>query len=217
LENREPDRLLTPTSVRWIGTGVAMAVVVFAAMSLALQWVRVDLDWVRNTLSAYLTGPHGAWLKAAYFQLSCALVLLGLGYHRAVAPPARSRVPALLFAVAGVALTVTALADTSSHSDRSGSRLESMVHNAAAALTFLTVTVAMLIQSWTLRRDEAWRHRFAALFSLAVACFAGLWIFLFWHAAPRGLAQKILIAAILAWLALAAWWLRVHSTRAPPQ
>ena len=40
--------------------------------------MRVDLDWVRNTLSAYLTGPHGAWLKAAYFLLSCALVLLGL-------------------------------------------------------------------------------------------------------------------------------------------
>ena len=215
MDDREPDRLLTPTSVRWIGTAVALAVVVFAAMALALQCVRVDLDWVRNTLSAYLTGPHGAWLKAAYFLLSCALVLLGLGYHGAVAAPARSRVPALLFAVAGVALTITALADTSSHSDRSGSRLEGMVHNAAAALTFLAVTVAMLVQSWQLRRDDAWRHRFAALFSLAVACFAGLWIFVFWHAAPRGLTQKLLITAILAWLALAAWWLRVHSRRKP--
>src|SRR4030095_3880862 len=99
-------------------------------------------DVCRHTLSASLTGPYGGWLKAAYFLLSCALVLLGLGYHGAVAAPARSRVPALLFAVAGVALTITALADKSSHGDRSGSRLEGMVHNAAAALTFLAVTVA---------------------------------------------------------------------------
>jgi hypothetical protein len=210
LDGTESRALLTPASVRWIGTGVALSVVAFAAVALVLQWVRADLDWYRNTLSAYLTGPYGAWLKATYFMLSCGLVLLGAGYRCAVAAPQRGRLPMVLFAVAGVALTVTALAD-SEH--RGGSHLESIVHNVAASTTFLAVTSAMLVQSWRLRRDDAWRHRCTTLFALALASIAAMWTYVFWHAVPRGLGQKVLIAAILAWLALAAWRLRGHATR----
>jgi len=209
MDDAEPAALLKPSFVRWIGTGVALAVVAFASVALVLHWLRVDLDWYRNPLSAYLSGPYAAWLKAAYVLLSCAMVLLGLAYHCAVATAARSRVPALLFALAGLALIVTAFAKTPLRGH--GSRLEGYVHQVAAAITFLSVTSAMLIQSWRLRRDAAWRRHFVAAFSLAVACFVGMWTYFLWRDAPRGLSQKLLIAGILTWLELAAWWLRAHA------
>src|SRR5258706_10099174 len=60
-------------------------------------------------------------------------------------------------------LIVTAFAKTPIRGH--GSRLEGYVHHVAAAITFLSVTSAMLLQSWRLRRDAAWRHHFVAAFS----------------------------------------------------
>jgi len=210
LDELEGAAWLRPASERRIGAGVALTAVVFAAIALLLQWLRPDLDWIRHTLSAYVTGPYGRWLKLACFLMSPALGVLGMGYHGAVAGTARSRVPALLFAAAGVALAVTALADMP---HPGGSHLEGVVHNVAAFMTFLCLTTAMVIQSWHLRRDNAWRRRHTALLSVALACFAGMWTYVFWHAVPRGLGEKLLIAGILVWLVLAAWWLRVHAMR----
>ena len=66
---------------------------------LAAQLVRSDLDWVRAPLSSYLRGEYGWIVKTAYFGLGASLVLLGLGYHRALSATARSGAPFLLFAL----------------------------------------------------------------------------------------------------------------------
>jgi hypothetical protein len=110
-----------------------------------------------------------------------------------------------LFVLAGLALAVTASAET--QRTRQPLTTEGMVHAIAAPLAFLFVTAAMLLQSWCLRGDAQWRVRFAPAFILAVASFAGLWGHALWRSAPRGLTQKAVILLILAWLALAAWWL----------
>jgi hypothetical protein len=193
---------------RRMGSLALAGVVVFATTCTAAQFARSDLNWVRAPLSSYLRGDYGWGVKAAYFALSAALILLGIGYYRALATAARSGAPLLLFAAAAVALVVTALAESGS---RSGSRgLEAFVHNLAAATAFLTVTTAMLLQSWRFRGDARWRHRFVVAFTLATVCFAAVW----WHAylveSSRGLTQKTVIALIVAWLALAAHWLRGH-------
>jgi hypothetical protein len=189
-----------------MGSLALAGVVVFASTCTAAQFARSDLNWVRAPLSSYLRGDYGWGVKAAYFALSATLVLLGIGYYRALAAAARSSAPLLLFAAAAIALDVTALAESGSRSGPRG--LEAFVHNLAAATAFLTVTTAMLLQSWRFRVDARWRHRFAAAFTLATVCFAALW----WHAflveSSRGLTQKAVIALIVAWLALAAHWLR---------
>lgn len=193
---------------RRMGSLALAGVAVFASTCTAAQFARTDLNWVRAPLSSYLRGDYGWGVKAAYFALSAALVLLGLGYYRTLAAAARSGAPLLLFAAAAIALDVTALAESGSRSGPRG--LEAFVHNLAAATAFLTVTTAMLLQSWRFRADARWRHRFAVAFTLAIVCFAALW----WHAllveSSRGLTQKTVIALIVAWLALAAHWLRSH-------
>lgn len=190
-----------------MGTLAMAGVLAFASVAVALQWVRVDLDWVRAPLSFYLIGPYSLWLQAAYMALAVTLAAIGLGYHGAMSTPARSRLATALFVLGALALAVTAIAET----DRGGEQdltIAAVVHAISAPLAFLGTTLGMLVQSWSLRHDPHWRRYFALAFGLAVFCFAALWVHALWRELPRGLSQKVVIVAILAWLGLASLWLR---------
>lgn len=183
---------------RPLGAFALAGVLAFAVAAIALQGLRADLDWRAAPLSLYLLGAHGLWLKAAYFMLAAALVGLGVAGYTGLARTARSGAPTLLFGSAGVALAVVAVAD--SRLPGQDVTLESRVHGIAAQAAFLCVTVAMLLQSWRLRFDAAWRHRFAPAFALAALAFVALWTHALWRDAPRGLTQKIVVLLVLAWL-----------------
>ncbi len=196
-----------------LGVAVLLAVAVFAALGASLQFVRDDLDWVRAPMSAYLRGPHGAWLVAAYQALAVGLVLLGIAWYRALVPLARSGAPVVLFALGGIGLSITALTETDS--SNVAPALAMYVHGIAAQTAFLGTTTAMLLQSWRLRFDPRWQRDFAWAFSLASVSFVALWTHALWRSAPRGLSQKVVIALIVAWLALAAWRLVASRQRVP--
>ena len=204
----------SPTTTRHIGTMALAGLLAFVAIAAIVQWQRQDLNWIDAPLSFYLIGAWGHVLQAAYFVLAGSLALLGWGYYLALPGMARSAAPWLLFACAGIGLCITALA----HSNLPGRAptFEGWLHGTAAQSAFLCVTAATLLQSWRLRRAPRWRARFAAAFALALAGFAGIWIDALWHGMPRGLEQRIVIVLILAWLLLAACWLRKAATPAAP-
>ncbi|MFC3814647.1 DUF998 domain-containing protein [Lysobacter sp. GCM10012299] len=183
-----------------------VAVLVFLSTCIVLQWLRTDLDWRQDPLSAYLKGPYGGWLRMAYYALSMALMLLGAGLYRVLQPRARSAVPAFLLALAGIALTFTAMSETDLPLLDHGQ--ENLLHRIAALTTFLSVTLAMMVQSWRFHYDDIWRAHVALALPLAVASFIALWIYAYWHGLPEGLRQKTVITMILLWLGIAAWWLR---------
>ncbi len=191
---------------RSAATGALIGLAAFCTAAVAVQFLRPDLDWLQAPMSFYLLGPYGYWLQAAYFALAYALAGLAFGYHRALAPQARSAAPAVMFALAAIGLCVTAVAD--SNLPRREPTLQGWVHGTSAQAAFLFVTTAMLLQSWRLRGDARWRSRFAPAFLWAAVCFAAVWILSFWRDAPRGLSQKAVIALIVGWLALSASWLR---------
>jgi len=191
---------------RRLGTLSLSGVVVFSVVCILAQFARHDLDWMRAPLSAYLRGDYGWVVKSAYFTLSAALAMLGLGYYRVQEAAARNVAPMVLFFTSGVALIITALADSGS---RSGPHaMESLVHNLAAAVAFLCVTLGMLLQAWWFRADQAWRNRFTMAFTLAVVCFMLLWWYALWAEDHRALTQKALITLIVSWLTQASMWLR---------
>ncbi|GAB3383350.1 DUF998 domain-containing protein [Lysobacter fragariae] len=191
---------------RRLGSVALLGVVAFALVTIAAQFWRADLDWMRAPLSFYLLGDSGWVVKAAYFLLGASLMALGVGYYRALVAAARSGAPLLLFVAAGLSLDLTALADSDTVPGTYS--FEAFVHGLAASAAFLCVTTAMMLQAWRLRGDAQWRSRFIVAFALAVACFVAMWIHLLWRDVPRGLTQKVVIALIIAWLALAARWLR---------
>jgi hypothetical protein len=176
----------------------ACSVAVFACVCAAVQFLRGDLDWIDAPLSYYLVGPFGAVVMEAYLALSVGLVTLGLGFRCALEASARSAAPLALFAVAGLALALTALSEPAK---AHGNAMEwELVHRLAAMTTFLCVTVAMMLQSYWMRFDTNWRDHFVFAFVLAAAAFIVLWIYALVHSLPHGLAQKAVIALIVAWL-----------------
>lgn len=193
---------------RRCGALALASVALFLVIGAGAQWLRGDLDWQAAPLSFYLLGDYGLVLKAAYFALAVGLLMLGLGARLAFGP--RLRVAPLLFLFAGLALVLTALFDT----DFAGTRsMTGRVHGLAAQASFLCVSLAMLLQSWSLREFPEWRGRFAPALALALLATAALWLHAIWREAPRGLMQKGVILLILCWLGLFAYWLRGGDVR----
>lgn len=188
-----------------LGALALVSVALFGIACISVQLLRTDLDWQQAPLSFYLLGDYGLWLQTAYFVLGAALMLIGVGYYQALPSHARSAAPLLLFVGAGFALMVTAVAD--SYRVPQAQTFENVVHGVAAQTTFLFVTTAMLLQSLRFRRASGWRDRFAPGFVLGATCFAALWVHALWRGMPSGLSQKIVVALIVAWLAMAAAWL----------
>lgn len=185
-------------------------VILFCIAALAVQVLRTEYDWWRAPLSFYLSGPHSAWLRAAYYGLALASMLLAIGLQRTLAPAARYTLVPVLLAGGAVALAVTATFPGPSPG-HAVSDADAFVHGLSAIASFLLVGVAMLLQSTSLHRDPHWRAIARPLLLLAAFAFAGLWLHALWKALPRGGSQKAVIALYAAWLGTVAWRLRSTS------
>jgi hypothetical protein len=177
----------------------AGGIAAFATAAVALHLLRPDLDPVHSQMSLYLIGAHGAWLQAAYVALGIAMTGLAVGLYRTLAAGARSAAPLLCFGLGGASLSTTAYA----WMDLPGvdASLEGLVHGLSAQAAFLFATTGIVLQAMRLRLDPRWRAHAHWLLPWAVACFAAVWVLALWRDAPRGLAQKAVIASIVGWLA----------------
>ncbi|MGH8182978.1 MAG: DUF998 domain-containing protein [Rhodanobacteraceae bacterium] len=190
---------------RTVGLIALIGVSVFAITCGAAQFLRTDYNWLGMPLSFYVLGPYGRMVEAGYFVLAPGLVALGIGWYHALDRSARRAAPLLLFVLGAIALVVTAVEFTDM--PERPHTLHGSIHVLAAAVTFFSVTIAMLLQSWRLRTDPRWRHRFRSAFTLAAITFVALWVYALERAIPRGIGEKVVIVLILAWLWRAGWWL----------
>ncbi len=179
-----------------------LALCAFVLTALWTQWARDDLDWVQATLSLYLHGPWGLALRTAYCVLAVAIMLLAWSLHAGLQSPRRSAAAPLLFGVAGLGLMGVAVGD--SWLPERAPLLAPLVHGLAANTAFLCVSVAMLLQSWYLRADPRWSRWAVPAWWWAWLCFALLWLHVLWRGPPRGAGQKLVIAAVVLWLAVVA-------------
>lgn len=195
-------------------SGIAMvALLLFVATALWTQFARADLDWVNATLSLYLHGPWGLALRTAYCLLAGAIVVLGLSMYRHLRGPRRSGAAALLFVCAGLGLVGVAVGD--SWLPERAPLAWPLVHGLSAMTAFLCASVAMLLQSWYLRREPGWRRAAAVLWWWAWLAFVLLWLHVLWRGPPRGAGQKLVIAVIVSWLLWLAWssWRHARTPR----
>jgi hypothetical protein len=186
---------------------VMAAVLLFIAAAVGVQLLRAEFDPRQAPLSHYLSGPYSAWLRAAYFTLATALVLLAGSLWRTLVPAARSGLACGLLACGGLALVATATWPGSSPGFPADA-LGEMLHGIAASAAFLLTGSAMVLQSSRLHRDRRWQAAATPLLVLAVAAFAALWLHTLWRALPRGASQKAVVLLYLAWLDAVAWRLR---------
>lgn len=189
-----------PVSPLWPGLAIA-GIAWFLVAAAALHALRPDLDAIDSQMSLYLIGNGGPLLQSAYAALGIAMAALAIGLYRAAPTPARSAAPVLMLALAGVSLATTAYA----WMDLPGvdASLEGLVHGISAQGAFLFATTGIVLQALRLRRDPRWHRHARWLLPWAIACFAAVWVLALWRDAPRGLAQKAVIAMIVGWLAAA--------------
>lgn len=207
-----PPSPASPPPLRILVPLAAAGMLLFAVMAVGIHALRPDLDWWDAQMSRYLLQPYGGWLQAAYCGLAVAIVAVGLGLRRSLAPQARSAAPLLLFAVGAASLVTTAFAPMDL--DGAGPSLVGWVHGVSAQSAFLCVSVAMLLQSAWMRADPQWRGRFPWAFGVAALAFAALWTLVLVRDLPRGVSQKAVIAVITLWFLLAWVWLWREPARA---
>lgn len=183
----------------------------FVAAAVAMHLLRPELGLVASQMSLYLIGPWGHLLQAAYVVLGVGMVVLAWGLNAALAPPARSAAPLLLVVLAALCLSTTAFAWMDMPG--AGHSLQGLVHGLSAQGAFLFATTATVLMALRMRRDVRWHGAARVLLPWALACFVAVWVLALWHSAPRGLAQKSVIALIVGWLAsaCACLWHSAHA------
>jgi hypothetical protein len=198
-----------------MGGAALLCGVGFLITAMALQFLRVDLDWQRATLSRYLLGPYGLWLRVMYCVLALAIVVLAIGLYANLERRARSAAPLLLLVAGALALSTVSVGD--SWLPESAPDLHRFVHGFAASSAFLLVCTGMLLQAWRFRSDTYWSRYFPLAFGWASVCFAVLWLHVLWPPASGAVVQKVLILMIVAALSASAARLWLRGSRKLPQ
>lgn len=181
---------------------IAFVALAFALTAGVLQWTRVDLDPLAMPLSAYLRGPGGGWLRAAYYLMASALACLAWAGLLVTQPAQRSGLASVLFLVAALALPVVAVTVLYEHTPQE--ELARLIHGLAAQTTFLCLVMGMLLLSLRWLRDARMQAGRIVGVVLASLAFVQMWVLALWKGLPPGLTQKALIVLILFWLGWAA-------------
>jgi len=182
----------------FVACWIAFVALVFALTAGVLQWTRADLDPIAMPLSAYLRGPGGGWLRAAYYLMASALACLAWAGFRGMQPAGPSGLASALFLVAALALPVVAVTVLYEHTPQE--ELARLIHGLAAQTTFLCLVMGMLLLSSRWLHDARMRVGRNAGVVLASLAFVQMWVLALWKGLPPGLTQKALIVLILLWL-----------------
>ena len=182
------------------GTGAASfahaSVLLFAAMAVAMQFLRTDLDPVAAQLSAYLVGDYGVLLRGSYYLLGAGIVALAFAGRTAAHEAPLRDATALLFALAGIALPPVAVTQLYVPDDTAR-----LVHGLCAQTVFLSISAALLLQAIAWKSIARFAHLARTRVALAAACVATLALNLAHLPLPRGATQKLLITLIVVALA----------------
>ena len=192
-------------TVSLIGTAI------FVVLIAALHFLSPEFDPIQRRTSEYAVGPYGYLMTSAFFALSVSTWAQVIGLRRDLSKPARSRLGLGLLGVFGIGLLVAAAFPP----DLEGApqTLPGTVHTINGALTFLSVVVGANLVSRKLKHDHKWQptHRIASVVALIM-----IPVFLATGAAAAretggGIAQRILLVTIAAWLVLIAMRLRLNA------
>lgn len=148
-------RTTTPWLARSAWAGI-IGPILFTAAFLAQEAFRVgEYSPVRETVSALEAGPNG-WVQQLNFVVLGALTLaFAVGLHRGVRPDKLGVVGPAFFFVSGVAAVLAAAFPL--REDAAGVTYDPGGHFPAGMTFFTSSAVALIVVSFRLAKDPAWR------------------------------------------------------------
>lgn len=202
----------TPRTAVW-PTLARAGIAYFALAIVALHFLRPETDPIARTTSEYAVGPYGYVMGTAF--LAMALAMLGLVMalrHRAPAE-VRSRWGLALLTWWGVAVIVAMVFPI----DVQGTAptTAGTIHRINGPIGFLAATAGVFLLSRRFGRHDRWRriHRPAlALSVVMMAAFVALALSLATQVGFAGLAQRMALTALVAWVLLVITVLSVPET-----
>jgi hypothetical protein len=182
----------------------------FALAILVLHFLRPDLNPISQPTSAYAVGSYSYLLMtSAFFSMSVASFALVVALYQGVPQPARSRLGLAL--LTGWAVGVFIAMIFPMDADGAPQTISGTIHQTAGPLTFLTLTLGMILLSWRFRQDAKWLplYRTALVLSLVMlVAFLATFIGFVTGAGFMGLTQRIALATAVTWMLLIAIRLR---------
>lgn len=180
-------------------------VVVYVAIDVALVLLRPQFSVLHSAESDYGSPGAWAWLMDLNFLLRCALSLAAVRVITIAGGTCRlMRVTAALLVIWALASGLLAFlpdAPAGTTPTHAGA-----IHLAVALVSFLAVTVAILVGTRALAAQPRWRHLalpMAACAAAALVALIALFIVGLGAQSPGGLAEKAFLGLVLLWLALA--------------
>ena len=178
----------------------------------ALHFLRPDVNPVTEAISNYGVGTYSSLLTAAVLGSAVAALALTLGLYLGMVPPARSYVGLFFLGLYGVSRLLESLfpIDVGAEATLSGT-----IHNILGQLAFFGFSLAVILLSLSMGKDERWRsfRRPALVVSYAVVLtdvltIVGSNIGLF------GVTQRLATVTAMLWMLLVGLRLRSMTQRA---
>jgi hypothetical protein len=198
----------------WAATLAITGSAYFALAVTALHFLKPDLDPVSRMTSEYANGPYSVVMTSAFLAMGVGCLALVAALYRGVPRQALSLAGLVLFGLWAVGVLVAMIFPI----DPGGVpvTLPGTIHQTAGPLTFLCAAVGVSLLSWRLGRDEQWRSiqsTLLALSAVVVVGFVATASFFFTGTELAGLAQRVVLAAVVAWIVLVAIRLRSAALR----
>ena len=199
----------TTKQVATFATVTMVGAAYFALIIIALHFIRSDLNPISWPTSAYAVGPNSFLMTSAFFSMGLASFALVVALHRALPGQARSRIGLVLLGAWAIGVLIAMIFPMDA--DGAPETLSGMIHQSTGPLTFLTLTLGMILLSWRFRQDAKWRplYRTALALSLVMlVAFLATFIGFVTGAGFLGLTQRIALATAVTWMLLTAVHLR---------
>jgi len=166
---------------------------------LLLHILRPDYAPAHHFISDYAVGPYG-WVMTTWFlAMSCGCLMLAIGMVRCGPNWIAARIGTFLLGVASIGLVVSAIFPTDV---RLPETTTGEIHYISFLVNIGSILVAILLLSVSFGSQPRWRpYRPTALTLAALVVLATVLQFLTLHkGAPYGLANRLAVTALIAWL-----------------
>jgi Protein of unknown function (DUF998) len=192
-----------------IVTVAFVGITYFVVIIIALHFLRPDLNPIQRPTSEYAVGPFGWLMTSAFFSMSVASWALVIGLSQGVSQPARSRIGLGLVGLWGVGVLIAMFFPIDL--DGAPQTMSGTIHAINGPLTFLSLTVGVILISRRFKHDETWcpHHRSTLILSLVMLmAFIGAPLAIATESGFAGLAQRMYLVTFVTWFLLTATRLR---------
>lgn len=150
---------------------------------------------VRQAMSELALGRDGAVMNIAFCALGVGSILFAVALRATL----RSITAPAILAVTGLLDFVSAVFHTS-HDGATIQTTANKIHDTAGLVTFLLLMAAMFVAARTMRRSDQWQSFALPTRMWAMAAVAGFFLVPILGDAHFGIAQRVFVGTVLAWM-----------------